>query len=335
MGDERAKQADYDTVEVIPVSDPNAATMAQKIVQYQAVIQLAQGAPQLYDLPYLHRQMLEVLGIKEAEKLVPLKDGEDMEPRDPVSENMDILNGKPVKAFMYQDHEAHIKVHTSAMQDPKIQQLMQANPGAPAMMAAMAAHVQEHVAFEYRRQIEEAAGVPYPEPNAEMDEQTEVEISRLAAAAAEKLLGKNQAEAAQMQAQAQAQDPILQMQQAELQIKQQETQIKQQKMQIDAAAEADRLDIERERIAAQERIAGLQVGAKVSTDEAKLAANERIAGLQVGARVATDKAKLSAQEQEAGLRIGVDIAREQMQAAKEAEQPPAPQPRQRTEDVNE
>jgi len=272
--------------------------------------------------------MLEVLGIKEAEKLVPLKDGEDMEPRDPVSENMDILNGKPVKAFMYQDHEAHIKVHTSAMQDPKIQQLMQANPGAPAMMAAMAAHVQEHVAFEYRRQIEEAAGVPYPEPNAEMDEQTEVEISRLAAAAAEKLLGKHQAEAAQMQAQAQAQDPILQMQQAELQIKQQ-------KMQIDAAAEADRLDIERERIAAQERIAGLQVGAKVSTDEAKLAANERIAGLQVGARVATDKAKLSAQEQEAGLRIGVDIAREQMQAAKEAEQPPAPQPRQRTEDIDE
>jgi hypothetical protein len=335
VGDERAKQADYDTVEVIPVSDPNAATMAQKIVQYQAVIQLAQSAPQLYDLPYLHRQMLEVLGIKEAEKLVPLKDGEDMEPRDPVSENMDILNGKPVKAFMYQDHEAHIKVHTSAMQDPKIQQLMQANPGAPAMMAAMAAHVQEHVAFEYRRQIEEAAGVPYPEPNAEMDEQTEVEISRLAAAAAEKLLGKNQAEAAQMQAQAQAQDPILQMKQAELQIKQQEAQIKQQKMQIDAAAEADRLDIERERIAAQERIAGLQVGAKVSTDEAKLAANERIAGLQVGARVATDKAKLSAQEQEAGLRIGVDIAREQMQAAKEAEQPPAPQPRQRTEDIDE
>jgi len=335
VGDERAKQADYDTVEVIPVSDPNAATMAQKIVQYQAVIQLAQSAPQLYDLPYLHRQMLEVLGIKEAEKLVPLKDGEDMEPRDPVSENMDILNGKPVKAFIYQDHEAHIKVHTSAMQDPKIQQLMQANPGAPAMMAAMAAHVQEHVAFEYRRQIEEAAGVPYPEPNAEMDEQTEVEISRLAAAAAEKLLGKNQAEAAQMQAQAQAQDPILQMKQAELQIKQQEAQIKQQKMQIDAAAEADRLDIERERIAAQERIAGLQVGARVSTDEAKLAASERIAGLQVGAKVATDKAKLSAQEQEAGLRIGVDIAREQMQMAKEAEQPPAPQPRQRTEDVNE
>ena len=312
-GDERAKQEDYDTVEVIPVSDPNAATMAQKIVQYQAVIQLAQGAPQLYDLPYLHRQMLEVLGIKEAEKLVPLKDGEDMEPRDPVSENMDMINGKPVKAFMYQDHEAHIKVHMAAAQDPKIQQLMQMSPNAPAVMAALAAHIQEHVAFEYRRQIEVAAGVPYPEPNAPMDEQTEVEVSRLAAAAAEKVLAKDQAEVAQQQQAQQAQDPILQMQQAELQIKQQETQIKQQKLQIDAAAEADRLEIERERIAAQERIAGLQVGAKV----------------------ATDKAKLSAQEQEAGLRIGVDIAREQMQAAKEAEQPPAPQPRQRTEDVNE
>jgi hypothetical protein len=312
-GDERAKQEDYDTVEVIPVSDPNAATMAQKIVQYQAVIQLAQGAPQLYDLPYLHRQMLEVLGIKEAEKLVPLKDGEDMEPRDPVSENMDMINGKPVKAFMYQDHEAHIKVHMAAAQDPKIQQLMQMSPNAPAVMAALAAHIQEHIAFEYRRQIEVAAGVPYPEPNAPMDEQTEVEVSRLAAAAAEKVLAKDQAEVAQQQQAQQAQDPILQMQQAELQIKQQETQIKQQKLQIDAAAEADRLEIERERIAAQERIAGLQVGAKV----------------------ATDKAKLSAQEQEAGLRIGVDIAREQMQAAKEAEQPPAPQSRQRTEDVNE
>lgn len=312
-GDERAKQADYDTVEVIPVSDPNAATMAQKIVQYQAVIQLAQGAPQLYDLPYLHRQMLEVLGIKEAEKLVPLKDSEDMKPRDPVSENMDMINGKPVKAFMYQDHESHIKVHMAAAQDPKIQQIMQMSPNAPAVMAALAAHIQEHIAFEYRRQIEVAAGVPYPEPNAPMDEQTEVEVSRLAAAAAEKVLAKDQAEVAQQQQAQQAQDPILQMQQAELQIKQQETQIKQQKLQIDAAAEADRLEIERERIAAQERIAGLQVGAKV----------------------ATDKAKLSAQEQEAGLRVGVEIAREQMQMAKEAEQPPAPQPRQRTEDVNE
>ena len=312
-GSERVKRADYDKVEVIPVSDPNAATMAQKIVQYQAVIQLAQGAPQLYDLPYLHRQMLEVLGIKNAEKLVPLKDGEDMKPRDPVSENMDMINGKPVKAFMYQDHEAHIKVHMAAAQDPKIQQIMQMSPNAPAVMAALAAHIQEHIAFEYRRQIEVAAGVPYPEPNAPMDEQTEVEVSRLAAAAAEKVLAKDQAEVAQQQQQQQAQDPILQMQMQELQIKQQETQIKQQKLQIDAAAEADRLAIERERIAAQERIAGLQVGAKV----------------------ATDKAKLSAQEQEAGLRIGVDIAREQMQAAKEAEQPPAPQPRQRTEDVNE
>jgi hypothetical protein len=299
-GGRRAKKSDYDNVEVIPVSDPNAATMAQKIVQYQAVIQLAQGAPQIYDLPYLHRQMLEVLGIKNAQKLVPLKDGDDMKPRDPVSENMDVMNGKPVKAFIYQDHEAHIAVHMAAMQDPKIAQLMGQNPNAQAMMAAAAAHIQEHLAFAYRKQVEEQAGVPLPAPNAEMDENTELAVSRLAAQAATQLLQKNQAEAQQQQAQQMAQDPIVQMQQQELQIKQGELELKKQKMMIDAAEKQDRLELEEKRIASQQEIAGLQVGAKV----------------------ATDKANLSAKQQEAGLRMGIEIARE----AAQTEQPdPVPQ----------
>jgi len=229
-GGRRAKKSDYDNVDVIPVSDPNAATMAQKIVQYQAVIQLAQGAPHIYDLPYLHRQMLEVLGIKNANKLVPLKDGDDMKPRDPVSENMDVINGKPVKAFLYQDHEAHIAVHMSAMQDPKVAQLMGQNPNAQAMQAAMQAHVAEHLAFAYRKQIEEQAGVPLPPPNAEMDEDTELAVSRLAAAAGQQLLQKNQAEAQQQQNQQMQQDPIVQMQMQELEIEKGELELKRQKL---------------------------------------------------------------------------------------------------------
>jgi len=293
-GSRKAKKSDYDNVDVLPVSDPNAATMAQKIVQYQAVIQLAQGAPQIYDMPFLHRQMLEVLGIKNASKLVPLKDGDDMKPRDPVSENMDVLNTKPVKAFIYQDHEAHIAVHMAAIQDPKIQQLVGQSPAAQQIMGAMAAHIQEHVAFEYRRQIELQAGVPLPPPNAEMSEEVELQVSRLAAAAAGQLLQKNQAEAQQQKNQQMQQDPIVQMQMAELEIKKGELELKKQKMQVDAAEKNDRLELEEKRIAAQKEIAGLQVGAKI----------------------ATDKANLSAKQQEAGLRIGVEIARETAQTAK-------------------
>lgn len=301
-GGRKAKKGDYDNVEVIPVSDPNAATMAQKIVQYQAVIQLAQSAPQIYDMPYLHRQMLEVLGIKNAQKLVPLIDDEDRKPRDPVSENMDIINGKPVKAFIYQDHEAHIAVHMAALQDPKIMQIVGQSPNAQAMAAAMAAHVQEHVAFEYRRQVEQMAGVPLPAPNSDMDEDTEVAISRLAAAASQKLLQKDQAEMAQQQAQQAQQDPIVQMQMQELQLKAQELQLKQQKFMVEAAEKNDKIEIERERIAAQKEIAGLQVGAKI----------------------ATDKANLSAKQQEAGLRMGIEVARSaaQMQSTPEPEEPP-------------
>ena len=290
----RAKRSDYDMVEVIPVSDPNAATMAQKVTQYQAVMQMAAGAPQLYDLPYLHRQMLEVLGIKNAEKLVPMDD--DQKPRDPVSENMDILRGKPVKAFIYQDHQAHITVHMAAMQDPQIMKLVGQSPMAQQMGAALAAHIQDHLAFEYRKQIEEAAGVPYPAPNAEMDENTELEISRLAAAAAQQVLQKNQAQAAQEQAQQTMQDPIVQMQMQELQIKAQEAQLKQQKIQVEAADKADRLELERDRIASQ----------------------ERIAGLNAGVRIATDKANLSSKEQMEGVRMGIEIAKEEMSS----QQPP-------------
>jgi hypothetical protein len=297
-GSRKAKKSDYDMVMVIPVSDPNAATMAQKIVQYQAVIQLAQGAPQIYDLPYLHRQMLEVLGIKNAQKLVPLKDGDDMKPRDPISENMDVINGKPVKAFIYQDHEAHIQVHTSAMQDPKIMQLLGQNPNAQAMMGAMQAHIAEHLAFEYRKKVEEQAGVPLPPPDAEMDENTELAVSRLAAAAAQQLLQKNQAEAQQQQNQQMQEDPIVQMQQQELQIKQGELQIKQgelelkkQRLQVDAAEKNDRLDLEMARIESQEEIAGLNVGAKL----------------------ATSKNQMEAKQEAEGLRMGIEIAREAMQ----------------------
>ena len=288
-GPPRAKKSDYDQVYVIPVSDPNAATMSQKVVQYQAVMQLAQQAPQLYDLPYLHRQMLEVLGIKNASKLVPMEDDE--KPRDPVSENMDILTGKPVKAFIYQDHEAHIVVHMSAMQDPKIRQMVGQSPMANQMMGAMAAHIQEHVAFEYRRQLEEQLGVPYPAPDQDMSEDMEVQISRLAAAGAQKLLARNQAEAAQQQAQQVAQDPIVQMQQAELALKQAELQRKSTKDQLDAAAKADQLEIEKQRIEAQKEIAGMQVGAKAAKDKADLNAKMELEGIRLGSQIAQQKAQ--------------------------------------------
>jgi hypothetical protein len=236
-GSRKAKKSDYDNVNVIPVSDPNAATMAQKIVQYQAVMQLAQQSPQLYNMPLLHRQMLEVLGIKDAAKLVPMD--EDQRPTDPVSENQNVLMGKPVKAFMYQDHQSHIQVHMSAMQDPKIMSLLQNNPQAPQLQAAMMAHVNEHLGFEYRRQIEQQLGMSLPPQQDEAGEATnmapkvEARLSPMLAQAAQRLLQQNQGEQAQQKAQQQAQDPLVQMQQQELQIKQAEQQRKAQKDQAD------------------------------------------------------------------------------------------------------
>jgi hypothetical protein len=282
-----AKQADYDMCDVIPVSDPNAATMSQKVVQYQAAMQLAQQAPQLYDLPLLHRQMLGVLGIKHADKLVKME--EDQKPVDPVSENMAVLQGKPVKAFIYQDHQAHIQVHTAAMQDPMIMQTMGQNPMAQSIMAAAQAHIAQHIAFEYRKQIEEQLGVPYPAPDEEMSEEMEVQISRLAAAAAQKVLQNSKFLAAQQQAEQALQDPIVQMQQQELQIKQQGVKIsqqdqalKEQKAAADQAAKTEQLQIEKARIASKERIAGLQLGAKVGAEKAKLKAAHELEGTRMG-----------------------------------------------------
>ena len=317
----RVKQSDYDMVEVIPVSDPNSATMSQKVVQYQAVLQLAQTAPQLYDLPYLHRQMLEVLGIKNAAKLVPVED--DQKPRDPVSENMDMLNNKPVKAFLYQDHQAHIAVHMAAAQDPKIAQLVGQSPNAGAIQAALAAHIQEHLAFEYRKQIEEAAGVPYPGPDSEMNEQTELEVSRLAAAAAQKVLQINKNEVQAQQAEQAQNDPIVQMQQMELQIKAKEVEIKEQQLAIQAAEKADRIQIEQDRIAAQREIAGLQTGARLAVDQAKLSAQQQEAGVQLGIRIGEDLKK-DATETE---RLELERMRlaQQMQQTQQMQQAQPPQ----------
>jgi hypothetical protein len=279
-GERSVKQSDYDQVDVIPVSDPNAATMSQKVVQYQAVLQLAQGAPQLYDMPLLHRQMLEVLGIRNAEKLVPMP--EDQKPRDPVSENMAVITGKPVKAFIYQDHEAHIRVHMAGMQDPKIAALIGQNPMAQQIQAAMMAHINEHVAFEYRRQIEEQMGVELPAPNEEMSEEMEIAVSRIAARGAEKLLQKDQAEAAQQQAQADMQNPLTQIQMQELQIKQAEVERKKQKDVMDAAAKADQLEIERLRIEKQAEAEGAKLGVQIAKARAEGAAKNEAEGIKLG-----------------------------------------------------
>jgi len=288
-GNRRAKKSDYDCVEVIPVSDPNAATMSQKVVQYQAALQLAQSAPQLYNLPLLHRQMLDVLGIKNAAKLVPLPD--DQRPSDPITENMQALKGKPLKAFIYQDHQAHIQVHMSAMQDPKIAQIIGQNPMAQQVMAAMQAHIAEHVAYEYRKQMEDMIGVPIPySENENGDEQlpedVEVQIARLAAPAAAKLLQMNKAEIAQQQAQQQAQDPLVQLQQQEMQLKAKEVDIKERKLIADSAAKADQLEIEKSRIESQEKIAGMQAAIKSQKDQADRQAKTEMEAVKLGMEMA-------------------------------------------------
>ena len=267
VGNRFAKQSDYDNCDVIPVSDPNAATMSQKVVQYQAVLQLAQQAPQLYDLGQLHRQMLEVLGIKNAKKLVKIED--DQIPEDPITENMNILNMKPVKAFLYQDHQAHITVHMNAMKDPKLAALIGQNPQAQAIGAAAMAHIQQHLAFEYRKQMEQLIGMPLPtgEEDEAIPRDLEVQISQMASQASDALLQKNQTEIAAQQAQQAAQDPVIQMQAKELELKQAEEQRKAMKDQADAAEAAARLQLEKERIASQERIANAQIMAKVEKDQ--------------------------------------------------------------------
>ncbi len=295
-GNRTARRSDYEKVDVIPVSDPNAATMAQKIVQYQAVMQLAQSAPQLYDMSLLHRQMIEVLGVKNAAKLVKTED--DAIPVDPVSENQALLTMKPVKAFMEQNHQAHIAVHMAAIQDPKIQQLMQMNPMAQQIMASAMAHINEHIAFEYRKQVEMTMGITLPseDQNKQVPPDLADKIAVMAAQASTQLLQQNKQEAQQQAAQQQMQDPIVQMQMQELQIKQGELQLKQQKQQIDAAAKADQIRIEEARIAAQKEIAAMQVAANAAAAKDKANRQSEIEGARLGIDVAKHKAQMAVQQ---------------------------------------
>jgi hypothetical protein len=289
-GSARAKQSDYDLVTVIPVSDPNAATMAQKIVQYQAVLQLAQSAPQIYNMPQLHRQMLEVLGIRNAQKLIPLD--EDRKPKDIITENMDVINSKPLKAFIYQDHDAHITGHSNFLKDPLTAKNIGQNPQAQVMVAAMQAHIAEHFGFKYRQLIEQQLGAPLPylqEDEDTMPREYEVQISRLIAEASTQLLQQNQAQAGQEQAQQQAQDPIIQMQQQELQIKMQDVQRKAQKDQIDAQLKGQQLQIERDRIKAQVDIEGQKAGAKMAFDKDKLDRESQMQATKMGIDMAEAK----------------------------------------------
>jgi hypothetical protein len=324
VGDRKAKQADYDTVEVIPVADPNAATMAQKVVQYQAVIQMAQSNPQIYDLPELNKQMLEVLGIKNIGKLIPAADDE--KPKDPVTENMAIINGKPVKAFIYQDHESHLAVHKSFMEDPKIQQMVGQNPKAQEIQGAIMAHMNEHIAYAYRKQIEEQLGVELPNPEDAIPKEIEMDISKAVAMAAQQLLQKNQAEAQQQQAQQTAQDPLVQMQQAELQLKQQEIEIKAQKTQADIEIDKAKLQVDIMRIQSDERKAGAQLGMKTASDKEKLKASQEEAGLRMGMEVAKAQKQhghQSSQLDQVDRHKAADIAKEYalQQAMQQAQQP--------------
>jgi len=283
-GPRMAKQSDYDMVEVIPVSDPNATTMAQKVVQYQAALQLAQGAPEIYDLPQLHRQMLEVLGINNIPKILSLRD--DFKPRDPVAENMDVLANKPLKAFQHQDHEAHIRVHMNAMQDPKIQQIIGQNPAAQQMMASLMAHINEHVGFQYRIEIEKMLGVQLPPEGEPLPPEIEVALSRAMAMASDKLLQKDTAEAQQQQNQQQMQDPLLQIQMRELALKEAEFQFKAQMESREMAMKEQEMALkdarENKRIDTQAGIAGVTIGAKKANDEAKIANQQLLKGVELG-----------------------------------------------------
>jgi hypothetical protein len=296
-GSPRAKQSDYDLVTVIPVSDPNAATMAQKIVQYQAVLQLAQGAPQIYNLPQLHRQMLDVLGIRNPQKLIPLQ--EDQKPKDPISENIDALMGKPLKAFIYQDQDAHIMAHTNFLQDPTTAATIGQNPMANQITASLQAHIAEHFGFKYRQQIEQQLGAPLPYLKDEEDtipEDYEVQISRLVAQASTQLLQQNQAQAAQQQAAQQMQDPIIQMQMQELELKSKEIDRKIQKDQVDAALRQEQLDIDRERVEIQGELEGTKLGAKIAKEKDEMDRKEQIEGTKMGIEMAHKKDQTNVQK---------------------------------------
>jgi hypothetical protein len=311
VGDRKAKKEDYDDIDVIPVSDPNASTMSQKVVQYQAVLQLSQTAPQLYDLPYLHRQMIETLGVKNADRIVPLP--QDAKPRDPITENMDVMTGKPVKAFMYQDHEAHIAVHTALGQDPKMAQIIGQNPMAQQITAALQAHIMEHVAFQYRREIEKQLGAalpPLPQDDREeydLPPEFEAQLSQLAAAAAARVLQKDQAEVQQQQAQQQAQDPLVQMQMMDLQIKQLQAQTKAQQMQMDA--QVQQAEVQRKQ---QKDIMDAAAKAdELELRKAEISGRQQLEAARLGVDIQKDKAALSAKQQMEGVRLGLEIGKAQ------------------------
>ena len=294
-GDRMAKREDYDMVEVIPVSDPNSSTMAQRIMQYQAVIQLAAQAPQIYDLPQLHRQMIEVLGVRNADKLVPIED--DMKPRDPVSENMAFLNGKPTKAFIYQDHDAHIAVHSALMQDPLMAAQIGQNPQAQKMQAEIMAHISEHLAFSYRKKVEEQLGVPMPKPDEDLPEDVEVQLSRLVAQASQQVLAQSKGQVAQQQAQQQAQDPMIQMQQQELQIKMQEVEIKKLKAQGDLQIRAEELGLKAQEAAQKSGQDPMMAAQRMQMEIAQM---QEAHGMEMAAKKqALQQAQAQAQQQAA------------------------------------
>jgi len=298
-GTRKAKKSDYDLVDIIPVSDPNAATMSQRVIQYQAVIQMAQMAPDIYNLPELHRGMLNVLGIKNAEKLVPIED--DQKPIDPVQENQNALKGKPLKAFLHQDHASHIQVHMMLLQDPMIQQFVGQSPQAAKIVGAITAHIAEHVGYKMRQQIEQQLGMPLPPEDEKLPPQIEIALSGMMAQAAQQVLMQNQAQAAQMQAQQQAQDPVLQIQMQELQLKQQELELKKQKIMMDAAAQADAQALREQEVSGRLELDALKVGAQIKESQAKAQYEQERAGIQMGADIAKSKAQMDLQARTTAL----------------------------------
>jgi len=301
-GDKSVKQSDYDMVEIVPVSNPNTSTMAQKVVQYQTVLQLAQTSPELYDLPQLHKQMLQTIGVQNVDKLVPTE--EDQKPKDPVSENMDIISNKPAKAFLYQDHESHIKVHMNAMQDPIVQKLMANNPNAEKFAAALQTHIADHLALGYRIQIEEQLGTPLPPQDEQLPPEIEAQLSRLLADASDQLLQKNQAEAQQEQAQQQAQDPIVQMQQQEMQLKQGELQRKAAKDEADNQIAQAELQLETAKLVAMGVKDEAEINLKRIVEGAKLESNDKQALHKLITSGVKDEAELNLKRMVEGAKIG-------------------------------
>jgi hypothetical protein len=298
-GTRKAKKGDYDLVDVIPVSDPNAATMSQRVVQYQAVIQMAQMAPDIYDLPQLHRNMLEVLGIKNAEKLVPIED--DMKPTDPIQENQNALKTKPIKAFLHQDHQSHIQVHMMMLQDPSIQQFIGQNPKAQQIIGEITAHIAEHVGFKMRQQIEQQLGMALPPEDEKLPPQVEIALSSMMAQAANQVMQQNQAQAAAAQQQQQAQDPVFQLQQRELAVKEKEVQLKGLKITGDMQYNSDKLELEAQKIAGDQQLKGLQVGSQIKNNELARASQDQRDGVKMGSEIAKNKAQLALQEKQQAL----------------------------------